>query len=279
MKVIPQQTNHPTKSAVVRLPAEILQSESGEIMYVALLLSSCPDAPVLQHNVDDTWPPVLNYEQAGGDGTGASCILQYQTTEERWQPVITTRQRQSRDVDLGSQEIVFTIGTDKCNEGKRFCNGPLRSDTDYNMVVRLFTKSGYSDAAVVYFKTEAAVKVTLILVSVCSCLLLAFVIGLVVLWVRKRMAWWVLISWKSSQVRGFLTLVSLWWQASGFRPGHRGSFWKCDCQELCHLLCGGSQAGEAGAGVQGDHRGGSGAELFRLRVGLSQESLRGHISL
>ncbi|XP_020798309.1 phosphatidylinositol phosphatase PTPRQ isoform X1 [Drosophila serrata] len=189
MKVIPQQTNHPTKSAVVRLPAEILQSDSGEITYIALLLSSCADAPKLEYNVGDSWPNVLNYEQAGGDGTGPSCILQYQTTEERWQPVVTTRERQSRDVDLESLEIVFTIGTDKCNEGKRFCNGPLRPDTEYNMVVRLFTKSGYSDAAVVYFKTEAALKVTLILVSVCSCLLLAFVIGLAVLWVRKRMAW------------------------------------------------------------------------------------------
>ncbi|XP_016985316.1 receptor-type tyrosine-protein phosphatase beta [Drosophila rhopaloa] len=190
MRANVDETNQPTKTAVVRLPAEILTSESGDITYMALLLSqkNCAGVPPLRHDVDTLWPEVLSYQKAGADGTG-DCSLQYQTTEKRWRPTPVPRQRSSVDLDT-SEEIVFTIGVDKCSETlKEYCNGPLLPDTDYNVVVRLFTSSGYSDAAVLNFKTKAAIKVTLILVSVCSCLFLAFVIGLVVLWVRKRLAW------------------------------------------------------------------------------------------
>ncbi|XP_050744270.1 phosphatidylinositol phosphatase PTPRQ [Drosophila biarmipes] len=195
MRANVEETSSPTKTAIVRLPADIMTSDSGDIKYVALMISrrSCAGVPALEYDTTgDVWPPVLSYQEAGADGTG-DCSLQYQTTEERWHPVPV--QRQGRIVEVNStssstEEIVFTIGLDKCSEvTKRFCNGPLLPDTDYNVVVRLFTASGYSDAAVLNFKTKAAIKVTLILVSVCSCLLLAFVLGLAVLWVRKRLAW------------------------------------------------------------------------------------------
>ncbi|BFG06427.1 receptor-type tyrosine-protein phosphatase eta [Drosophila madeirensis] len=187
MRVSPNETSHPTRSAIVRLPADIQSSESGNITYIALLLSqkNCAGTPELGSalvNAASAWPDVQSYETAGGDGT-AECIYQYQTTEERWNPNTVSRERGA------GEEIVFTIGEDKCPNGRRYCNGPLLADTQYHMVVRLFTKSGYRDAALLEFRTDAAIKVTLILISVCSCLLLAFVLGLAVLWVRKRMAW------------------------------------------------------------------------------------------
>ncbi|XP_017010293.2 receptor-type tyrosine-protein phosphatase H [Drosophila takahashii] len=193
MRANVEETTNPTKSAIVRLPADIMTSDSGDIKYVALMLSqkSCAGIPTLKYDTTgDHWPQVLSYQEAGADGTG-DCSLQYQTTEERWHPVPVQRQGKVLQRDSTSnEEIVFTIGLDKCSETtKRYCNGPLLPDTDYNVVVRLFTASGYSDAAVLNFKTKAAIKVTLILVSVCSCLLLAFVLGLAVLWVRKRLAW------------------------------------------------------------------------------------------
>lgn len=195
MRVKTDETNHPTKSAVVRLPGSIMNSESGEIQYVALLVSqkNCAGAsqPELGFEVSKEWPNSMTYEDAGGDGS-AGCVAQYQTTPFYWKPVVTSRYRRSSNTTIDSEsdsEIVFTIGEDKCPNNERFCNGPLLADTEYYLVVRLFTSSGYSDAALLEFKTEAAIKVTLILVSVCSCLLLAFVVGLVVLWVRKRIAW------------------------------------------------------------------------------------------
>ncbi|KAL7737912.1 hypothetical protein ACLKA6_006284 [Drosophila palustris] len=181
MRVSAYETNHPTSSAIVRLPSNILTSSSGSIVYVALLLSqkNCAGMPDLKHDVlgPDDWPPIASWDQVGGD-----CIYQYQTTPERWDP------RKTRDNT--EEEIVFVIGVDKCPDGnKRYCNGPLTANTEYHMVVRLFTSSGYNDAALLEFKTDKAIKVTLILVSVCSCLLLAFILGLILLYVRKRIAW------------------------------------------------------------------------------------------
>ncbi|EDV55808.2 uncharacterized protein Dere_GG22297 [Drosophila erecta] len=190
MRANVEETSNPTKTAIVRLPADIMTSEYGDIKWVALMVSQkiCAGVPSLKYDVSSDWPKVLSYQDAGADGTG-DCSLEYQTTEERWHPVPV--QRRQRDGELVSKkEIVFTIGVDKCSETKKtYCNGPLLADTDYNVVVRLFTASGYSDAAVLNFKTKAAIKVTLILVSVCSCLLLAFVLGLTVFWVRKRLDW------------------------------------------------------------------------------------------
>ncbi|XP_017079438.1 phosphatidylinositol phosphatase PTPRQ [Drosophila eugracilis] len=191
MRANVEETTSPTKTAVVRLPADIMTSESGNILYVALLVSqkNCAGIPPLKYDVSSEWPEVLSYQDAGADGTG-DCSLQYQTTEERWHPEPVERLGRSTELNSSNMEIVFTIGVDKCSETtKVYCNGPLLADTDYNVVVRLFTSSGYSDAAVLNFKTKAAIKVTLILVSVCSCLLLAFILGLAVLWVRKRLAW------------------------------------------------------------------------------------------
>lgn len=185
MRVSAYETNQPTSSAIVRLPADVLNSESGNISYIALLLSqkSCAGIPELKFDVlgSEGWPSVASWDEVGGD-----CIYQYQTTPYKWQPVLSTRAAR----EYSDSEIVFTIGEDKCPDvTKRYCNGPLKADTEYNMVVRLFTSSGYNDAALLEFKTDAAIKVTLILVSVVSCLLLAFVLGLVVLLVRKRIAW------------------------------------------------------------------------------------------
>lgn len=190
MRANVEETSNPTKTAIVRLPADIMTSESGDIKWMALMISqkNCAGVPHLKYDVSSDWPKVLSYQEAGADGTG-DCSLEYQTTEERWHPEPVQRQRRDGEV-TSDEEIVFTIGLDKCSEvQKTYCNGPLLPDTDYNVVVRLFTASGYSDAAVLNFKTKAAIKVTLILVSVCSCLLLAFVLGLTVLWVRKRLAW------------------------------------------------------------------------------------------
>lgn len=185
MRVSAYETSQPTSSAIVRLPADVLKSDSGNISYIALLLSqkSCAGVPELKFDVlgSEGWPSVPSWDEVGGE-----CIYQYQTTPYKWQPSLTTRVSR----DSTESEIVYIIGADKCPDTtKRYCNGPLKADTEYHMVVRLFTSSGYNDAALLEFKTDAAIKVTLIIVSVCSCLLLAFVLGLVVLWVRKRIAW------------------------------------------------------------------------------------------
>lgn len=68
-------------------------------------------------------------------------------------------------------------------------------DTEYTLVIRLFTKSGYNDAASLEFRTEALIELTIILAGVSSCLLLAFIAGFIYLWVTKRIKWYVCNSW------------------------------------------------------------------------------------
>ncbi|ALC42717.1 Ptp52F [Drosophila busckii] len=185
MRVSATETNHPTSSAIVRLPFSIKNSDSGNITYIALLLSQkhCAGLPDMRFDVlrSGEWPKVKSWNDVGGE-----CIYQYQTTPE----FCAFESSSSNLRDSNDDDFVFTIGVDKCPDAnKPYCNGPLKANTEYMMVVRLFTSSGYTDAALLEFKTDAAIKVTLILISVCSCLLLAIVLSLLVLYVRKRMAW------------------------------------------------------------------------------------------
>ncbi|KAI8122420.1 hypothetical protein CVS40_6726 [Lucilia cuprina] len=63
----------------------------------------------------------------------------------------------------------------------------LKPDTEYSLVIRLFTKSGYNDAAILEFRTDALMNWTIhYWQSVSSCLLLAFIAGFIYLWVTKR---------------------------------------------------------------------------------------------
>ncbi|XP_073844444.1 protein tyrosine phosphatase 52F isoform X2 [Musca autumnalis] len=179
------ESSNPSKIAVVRFPADILKSEYGSILYVALLLSEkdCDeDAMQLRYGAMDTsvnWPTVKTWSEVYGD-KNTECIRQYQTTPVRWKPP-DPRTQQS------SSEIEYVIGTEDCvSEKNRYCNGPLKPDTEYNLIIRLFTKSGYNDAALLEFRTEALIELTIILAGVSSCLLLAFIAGFVYLWITKR---------------------------------------------------------------------------------------------
>ncbi|KAL9898387.1 protein tyrosine phosphatase 52F isoform 2-T5 [Glossina fuscipes fuscipes] len=178
--------NHPAKSVAVRLPTDILNDDLGTIIYVALLLSQkdCDEGPELKcaaMNTIEEWPDIPSWSEANGDQNKA-CIAQYQTTPLRWEPNVN----QYRSVDM----VEFVIGLENCEtSSKKYCNGPLRPDTEYNLVVRLFTKSGYNDAGVLTFRTEALIELVIILVSVSSCLILALVAGLIYYWITKRIKW------------------------------------------------------------------------------------------
>ncbi|XP_037949787.1 phosphatidylinositol phosphatase PTPRQ [Teleopsis dalmanni] len=192
------EADNPTISAKVRFPKDILESESGSVLYVALLISekSCNPEPQLVYAAMDSrniWPNSLNWVEVYEESN--ACISQYQTTPLRWDP-LDQKTNEFKSSISGSRElddddfITYTIGSDKCKGSmERYCNGPLRADTEYYLVIRLFTKSGYSDAVMLEFKTDSLIQLTIILSSVISCLLFAFIAGLIYLWVTKRIAW------------------------------------------------------------------------------------------
>ncbi|XP_055854134.1 receptor-type tyrosine-protein phosphatase H [Episyrphus balteatus] len=181
-KVNPFDASNPTSSAVVRFSADLLNSEAGTIQYAALLLSqkNCnPEPKLLVGALDSSneWPDSESWTDAYSN---ADCIKQYQTTPIRWQPI------QPRSGNI----IEYTVGAESCsNISKRYCNGPLKPDTEYQMVIRLFTKSSFSDAGVLEFKTDSLIKLALIWISIISCLFVAFIGGFLYLYITKKIIW------------------------------------------------------------------------------------------
>ncbi|KAM7344935.1 protein tyrosine phosphatase 52F isoform 2-T4 [Cochliomyia hominivorax] len=179
------ENSNPSKTAIVKFPSNILESASGTIMYVALLLSQ-KDCEKIQMrygamNTILEWPKTQSWNNVY-ENKNSVCITQYQTTPAHWNP------RSARSALNG--DIEFVIGTEDCvGSSSAYCNGPLKADTEYNLVIRLFTKSGYNDAALLEFRTDALIELTIILASVSSCLLLAFIAGFIYLWVTRRIKW------------------------------------------------------------------------------------------
>lgn len=139
--------HNPTKNAEVLIAENVLKSDAGDIVYLAILLSErgCQDDPTPLSAVSFEWPDLKTWSEA----TNEKCISQYQTTPTRWN--IT-----NRSIDTGSTVFIrYIVGTDGC-DGLRediHCNGPLKPGTSYAAVLRIFTRSGYSDTQPIYFRT------------------------------------------------------------------------------------------------------------------------------
>ncbi|XP_062712095.1 phosphatidylinositol phosphatase PTPRQ [Aedes albopictus] len=166
---------NPTKSAMISLADIVFEWNVGSIQYVALLVSErqCQEDPMPQRNLSNEWPDVLSWKTA----IEASCTPQYQTTPKQWNPMEGRKLR-----GRSNEEILYVIGSEECENEQDFCNGPLKPGTEYALVVRVFTNSGYSDSTMQIFRTDSLIQLTIIVVSIFVCLLLAFSLGLVILW-------------------------------------------------------------------------------------------------
>lgn len=123
------------------------------------------------------------------------CVNQYQSTQIRWNPL--------SGLHANETYITYTIGNRKCpetlpdmcpNSGecaskKIYCNGPLKPATEYYLVLRFFSRSGYNDVALLEFATDSVFQFTLIIICICGCLLLSLIVGTSYIWISKRMFW------------------------------------------------------------------------------------------
>lgn len=150
---------------------------------MALLVSErdCQPDPKLKmafFNSSASWPRSLSWTEA----EALECIPQYQTTPIRFAPHrIQTDGRMVLDI------FQFMIGSETCEELDKktvFCNGPLKPETKYAVVLRLFTDTGFSDSEIITFATFSVVYVWIIISGVVSSMLLAFVLGLLI--VRRK---------------------------------------------------------------------------------------------
>ncbi|XP_054091147.1 phosphatidylinositol phosphatase PTPRQ isoform X2 [Zeugodacus cucurbitae] len=192
-------SHNPTKTAVVKFPIDMLNTNLGSITYVALLVSEkgCSPAPELRFdslNSYESWPYVMSWNDAYANNN-KNCIHQYQSTEVRWNPLNGLYSNESY--------ITYIIGSRICAESlsemcsnfseciteKIYCNGPLKPATEYYVVFRFFTRSGYNDVALLEFATDSVFQLTLIIICICGCLLLSLCAGISYIWISKRLFW------------------------------------------------------------------------------------------
>uniref|UniRef100_A0A182N2F2 protein-tyrosine-phosphatase n=1 Tax=Anopheles dirus TaxID=7168 RepID=A0A182N2F2_9DIPT len=174
---------NPTNTARIVLGNITLTADIGSIRYMALLISErqCQLDPEPRTDFINTsgatqWPNVSDWYRANN----MRCVEQYQTTPKFWNPM----QRTTRAV-VGP--IEYVVGKESCDKGQEYCNGPLKPGTEYALIVRIFSRSGYTDSELQMFRTDSLIKVGLIVSAVIACLLLAFIGGLVVVWRKQRL--------------------------------------------------------------------------------------------
>uniref|UniRef100_A0A8D8B6L2 protein-tyrosine-phosphatase n=1 Tax=Culex pipiens TaxID=7175 RepID=A0A8D8B6L2_CULPI len=164
---------NPTHTAKISLSEIIFDSEVGNIKYVALLLSErhCQADPERKRALSGAWPDMASW----ADVYHLECSPQYQTTPKLWDPIAARRYFGRSD-----EQIMFVIGSETCDDGREYCNGPLKPGTEYALIVRIFTDSGFSDSPIQYFQTDSLIQLMLIVLTIFGCLLVAFILGLVI---------------------------------------------------------------------------------------------------
>uniref|UniRef100_A0A182PEP1 protein-tyrosine-phosphatase n=1 Tax=Anopheles epiroticus TaxID=199890 RepID=A0A182PEP1_9DIPT len=175
---------NPTNTARIVLGNMTLTSDFGSVRYMALLISErlCqqdpePETKLIDSTGEMKWPPVNDWYRANR----MPCAVQYQTTPKFWNPMQRSLLREA------PTPIEYVVGQESCDTGQDFCNGPLKPGTEYALVVRIFSRSGYTDTQMQVFRTDSLIKVGLIVSAVVACLLVAFIGGLFVVWRKQRL--------------------------------------------------------------------------------------------
>uniref|UniRef100_A0A182T9B0 protein-tyrosine-phosphatase n=1 Tax=Anopheles maculatus TaxID=74869 RepID=A0A182T9B0_9DIPT len=176
---------NPTNTARIVLGNMTLTSDFGSIRFMALLISErhCQQDPpprtdFINITEGSNWPEIPDW----GNASDMVCAKQYQTTPEFWNPMARMSREEAR-----SGPIEYVVGKDNCKKGQRYCNGPLKPGTEYALIVRIFSRSGFTDSEMQVFRTDSLIKVGLIVSAVIGCLLLAFIGGLVIVWRKQRL--------------------------------------------------------------------------------------------
>ncbi|XP_012158439.1 phosphatidylinositol phosphatase PTPRQ isoform X3 [Ceratitis capitata] len=194
-------SRNPTKTAEVRFPVEMLKTNLGTITYVALLLSEkgCNPAPVLLFdalNTPESWPNVMSWSEAYSNSDNKKhCIPQYQATEVRWNPLLGLTDNDSHimyiigNKDCAKNPPEACSNVNECSTEKIYCDGPLKPATEYYLVIRFFTRSGYNDVALLEFVTDSVFQLTIIIISICGCLFMSLTAGILYIWISRRLFW------------------------------------------------------------------------------------------
>ncbi|XP_015179921.1 PREDICTED: tyrosine-protein phosphatase 10D isoform X2 [Polistes dominula] len=172
-----------TTSVTILLP--LFSDDNGEIKYYAIMVSrkGYNVASKIKFNLTENgWPNVSSWEESMKNDFSIS----YQATRPRWHPF------PNNIADYGHIKAVkYVLGEDTaCKEissntnGRLYCNGPLKSDTWYDVRMRAFTSGGFTDSPAFLIKTNAELDVGAVIGIVLGILFLG-ILTTTMLLVRK----------------------------------------------------------------------------------------------
>ncbi|XP_012279804.1 tyrosine-protein phosphatase 10D isoform X2 [Orussus abietinus] len=180
----PHKAQRTTSTASILLP--LFPNINGEIRYYAIMVSKKGKNPPLRRRLNvraGEWPDVVAWRES----MMRNFEVPYQATIPRWNPYSN-----NYVTDYGHMKAVkFVLGDDPtCTEvsfnthTKIYCNGPLKSDTWYEVRIRAFTNDGFADSVAFLVKTNAEMNVAFVIGVVFGILILGIVTTMLLL-VRK----------------------------------------------------------------------------------------------
>ncbi|XP_014672023.1 PREDICTED: receptor-type tyrosine-protein phosphatase S-like isoform X2 [Priapulus caudatus] len=151
----PEDTDYSSTSTItISFSQSAFKNDNGDIVSYAVLVteSGCHDDKdfYIGNAVCEEDGCEIEKREPGtwGNAVNDECLAPYQATTPGWNPWGSSKGSIKINKAI-SDEQKFVIGKEECdNENTAdFCNGPLRSNTDYKIVVRAFTMCGYSTSA------------------------------------------------------------------------------------------------------------------------------------
>lgn len=113
-----------------------------------------------------------------------SCTPQYYA-EEFNQTRSSARKR--REVAIGeSMTLDVSVGKSNCDGITTICNGPLKSGTEYIMIIRFYTQSGFADSGHIHLVTDKEIPILVIVIVFLVIMCIVFVIGFYITYKKPK---------------------------------------------------------------------------------------------
>ncbi|XP_047346026.1 tyrosine-protein phosphatase 10D isoform X3 [Vespa velutina] len=180
ISIDPYKARRSTTSVTILLP--LFSNDNGLIKYYAIMVSKKGFNVALNNSfnvTEQTWPDTPSWEESMNNDFS----LVYQATGSHWHPF------PNYVADYGHIKAVkYVLGEDTAckeissNTNKRlYCNGPLKSDTWYDVRMRAFTSKGFRDSPAFLIKTNAELNVGVVIGIVLGILFLGILTTMMLL--------------------------------------------------------------------------------------------------
>ncbi|KAL2716531.1 tyrosine-protein phosphatase 10D isoform X1 [Vespula squamosa] len=180
ISIDPYKARRSTTSVTILLP--LFSDDNGIIKYYAIMISRKGFNVGLKtkFNVtEQTWPNTSSWEESMKNDFS----IVYQATGSHWSPfpnyVVNYGHIKAVKYVLGEDTACKEISSN--TDENLYCNGPLKSDTWYDVRMRAFTSEGFRDSPVFSIKTNAELNVGVVIGIVLGILFLGILTTMMLL--------------------------------------------------------------------------------------------------